>query len=113
MTLENFYEVIGGDYAGTKSRLLTDERILRFVSKFPTDESFKNLEKALKENNVQEAFRAAHTLKGVAGNLGFNALFNISQEVTEILRGGSLEVSAHMPKLKELYDLTVENIAKL
>ncbi|MDE5721124.1 MAG: Hpt domain-containing protein [Clostridia bacterium] len=113
MTLENFYEIIGGDYAGTKSRFLTDERIARFTAKFPADESFSNLEKAIAENNVEEAFRAAHTLKGVAGNLGFTALFEISQTVTEILRGGSLDISAHMPELKRLYTLTVENIAKL
>ena len=31
----------------------------------------KPLEQALKEGNVKEAFRAAHTLKGVCQNLGF------------------------------------------
>ncbi len=37
MTVENFYEYIRGDYVGTKARLMTDERILRFVNKFPAD----------------------------------------------------------------------------
>lgn len=36
----------------------------------------------------ESAFRAAHTLKGVAQNLGFDALYRASSALTEHLRGG-------------------------
>lgn len=113
MTVEKFYEYIGGDYAGTKGRLMTDERIVRFVNKFPADGSYKLLIDSLAAGNVEEAFRAAHTIKGVAQNLGFTALHKSAEEVTEILRAGSLDVSAYMPKLEADYKLTMDGISQL
>lgn len=113
MTVEKFYEVIGGDYAGTKARLMTDERIVRFVNKFPADGSYQLLLDSLAAKNVQDAFRAAHTIKGVAQNLGFTSLFTVAEEVTEILRAGSLEVDAKMPALAERYSQTIEAIGQI
>lgn len=113
MTVESFYAYIGGDYAGTKSRLMADERIARFVKKFPADGSYQLLQDSLASGNVQEAFRAAHTIKGVAQNLGFTSLYKSAEEVTEILRAGSLDVAAHMPKLEADYKLTIDGINQI
>ena len=113
MNTEKFYEIIGGNYADTMSRLMTEERVLRFVRKFPTDGSFAALKDALSRGSQEEAFRAAHTLKGVAQNLGFTALYEKASAVTEVLRGGSLEVAALMPDLESAYRLTVESISAL
>ena len=113
MNTQTFYEKIGGNYADTMSRLMTEERILRFVRKFPADGSFNALKDALAKSSQEEAFRAAHTLKGVAQNLGFTALYERASAVTEVLRGGSLDVTALMPDLESVYTLTVESIAAL
>ncbi len=113
MTVEKFYEVIGGDYAGTKARLMTDERIVRFVNKFPADGSYQLLKDSLASGNVEEAFRAAHTIKGVAQNLGFTALFVSAEAVTEILRAGSLAVEDKMPDLDVNYKRTIDGIAQI
>lgn len=113
MTLREFYEVTGGDYADVMGRFVTEERVLRFVRKFPADGSFAALKSSLADGNAQEAFRAAHTVKGVAQNLGFTALFTVAEVVTNILRGGSLAVDERMPELERLYNLTVESIAAL
>ena len=113
MNTEAFYAIIGGDYKGTMSRLLTEERVLRFVRKFPQDGSYTALKEALASNAQEEAFRAAHTLKGVAQNLGFTALYEKASAVTEVLRGGSLDVAALMPGLESIYRLTVESISAL
>lgn len=113
MSVEQFYSVIGGDYGETIKRLVTEERILRFVRKFPADGSYAELKRALKEGLTEEAFRAAHTLKGVAQNLGFTALHKKASAVTEVLRGGSLDVADLMPELDETYELTVNSIAAL
>lgn len=113
MTVEKFYEHIGGDYAGTKARLMTDERICRFVNKFPADGSYQLLLDSIAAGNVEEAFRAAHTIKGVAQNLGFTSLYTIAEEVTEILRAGSLDVEAKMPNLTAQYRLTIDAIGQI
>lgn len=113
MNAEMFYSTVGGDYGGVLARFLTDERILRFVKKFPSDASFAALKDALARGNAEEAFRAAHTLKGVAQNLGLTALGDRASDVTEILRAGSLDVARHMPALEEIYGATVDAISKL
>ena len=47
----------------------------RFVRMFLQDDSFQILEEALRRGDVKEAFRGAHTLKGVCQNLGFSNLY--------------------------------------
>lgn len=113
MTVEEFYRSIGGDYEGTLSRFLDESRVKRFALKFENDPSFSMLCKALDEKNVEEAFRAAHTLKGVCQNLGFDALYKISSEVTEVLRAGSLEVGALMDELRTEYGLVMTALRTL
>lgn len=113
MNVQTFYEKIGGNYAETMGRLMTEERILRFVRKFPADGSFNALKDALARSSQEEAFRAAHTLKGVAQNLGFTALYERASAVTEVLRGGSMDVTAFISDLESVYRLTVESISAL
>ena len=91
MTLEQVYAAIGGDYKGVMERLPSADFVRRFALKFLQDDSFPNLKKALEEKDAPTAFRAAHTLKGVCQNLGFDALYAPSSALTEALRGGSLE----------------------
>lgn len=113
MNTETFYNMIGGDYNGIMGRFVTEDRVLRFVRKFPTDGSFSSLKAALDSGATEEAFRAAHTLKGVAQNLGFDALYEKAAEITDILRGGNLDVAALMPGLEKSYELVVDGISAL
>ena len=75
MTIQECYAQMGADYNEVFRRLYNEAMIRKFVRLFPKDDSFHNLEAALKEQNVKEAFRAAHTLKGVCQNLGFSNLY--------------------------------------
>ena len=59
---------------------------LMLVSKSLKDDSFENLKKALEEKDYNRAFEMAHSLKGVLGNLSLTPLFNIVNELTELLR---------------------------
>lgn len=88
MTLKECYDAIGGGYEEVMGRLRTEERVKKFVFKFLADKSFATLAAALEEGNGEEAFRAAHTLKGVSQNLSLNQLYESSHRLTEELRGG-------------------------
>ena len=88
MTLKEFYEQIDGSYEDTLHRLTSEALVHRFVLKYPADPSFAQLRKAVAAADWESAFRAAHTLKGVAQNLGFDALYRASSALTEHLRGG-------------------------
>ena len=94
MTIQECYAQMGADYNEVFRRLYNEAMIRKFVRLFPKDDSFHNLEAALKEQNVKEAFRAAHTLKGVCQNLGFSNLYAPAVTLTETLRAGQLEGTA-------------------
>ena len=65
MTVKECYESMESYYEGVIGRMGSEELVKRFALKFPDDPSYFNLEKAIQEQNAEEAFRAAHTLKGV------------------------------------------------
>ena len=90
-TLKQAYSELGADYEGVTQRLMGDELVARFVGKFFEDKSFENLRAALAAKDVKAAFMAAHTLKGICQNLGFDNLYAPSSELTEVLRADSLE----------------------
>ncbi|MCI2055990.1 MAG: Hpt domain-containing protein [Oscillibacter sp.] len=77
----------GADMKGAMARFLDDEALYaECLNMFLTDPEFVALETALDEKNYSAAFDAAHTLKGVAGNLGLTPLFNAICEIVEPLR---------------------------
>ena len=84
--VETLYQIAGGDYAGVIGRLRTNERIAKFVTMFADDASYTNLIDNMAAENWDEAFRAAHTLKGTARDMGFIELSDRASEVTEALR---------------------------
>ena len=89
MNIHEFYETIGGDYNEVCSRLMKEERILKYLNKFLLAEDHDNLHKFISEENWPEAFRAIHSLKGVSLNLGLAPLFKVSDVLCEEIRNGA------------------------
>ena len=69
MTAEEFYAMIEGNYALIQGRKWDDTKVKRFVKLFLMDESYTQLQAALEAGDVEAAFNAAHTLKGVCANI--------------------------------------------
>ena len=61
MSLESCYEQFGGDLEGVRGRLLTDDRIKKFMGIFMQDTSYQLLLDSWESGDNAEAFRAAHT----------------------------------------------------
>lgn len=59
---------------------------LKLVNMVKTNSSFKMLEDAIKNNNLEDAFQAAHGLKGILSNLELTPLLDPIKEITELLR---------------------------
>lgn len=89
MDLRECYISMGGDYDAVMGRLRSEERVTKFLGLFRADESFQNLTVAMDAADWPTAFRAAHSLKGVALNLALTALAQSSSELTECLRPGT------------------------
>ncbi len=108
MTIEQAYEKMGADYKGVLTRFMNEALVTRFAGKFLTDTSFDDLKNALAAKDVATAFRAAHTLKGVCLNLGFDNLYKPSSELTEVLRAGTMDGSEELMKqVEEQYAVTI------
>jgi chemotaxis protein histidine kinase CheA len=56
---------------------------------FVGDASFASLGEAIKSQNYEAAFEAAHTLKGVAGNVSAGPLYEIIESLTDKLRANN------------------------
>ena len=111
MTLKECYAALGGDYASVTSRLPSEKFVQKFVLKFLNDGSYDLLVRSMEAENYEEAFRAAHTIKGVSQNLDFTRLYQSSSELSEALRGGfTPEAPALAERVKEDYQPTVEAI---
>ena len=111
MTLQECYVKIGGEYNDILHRFMNENMIHKFVL---DDDSYANLKAAMESGNAPEAFRGAHTLKGVAVNLGFTALYNVSSALTEKLRSQEYDnLDGLIADVKKQYDIVIEAIAAL
>ena len=94
----------GCDIDGALARFMGDERLyVHCLKLFANDENFVLLEQRLSEHG-SGAFEHAHTLKGVAANMGLTPLYAALCEVVESLRHDRFELldEAHMRMLKAL-----------
>ena len=89
MTVKEFYDTIGSDYNAALSRLMDDAFITKLLTKFKADQNYETLKSTLEGGDYKAVFTAAHTLKGLALNMGMDALGNAASELTEALRGDS------------------------
>ena len=87
MTLKEFYAAVGGDYDATIRRIPKESMVLRFVKKYADDKTYAQLTEAVGKQDWETAFRASHTLKGAAQNLGFDGLYRAAFALTEEMRG--------------------------
>ena len=114
MTIQECYQQLGGDFTNIETRLPSISLVTKFITKFLNDSSFSELCQALERGQREEAFRAAHTLKGVCANLCFDRLGASAGRLTEVLRSeGSGIPEGAAPLLEEVrrdYGLTVDAI---
>lgn len=111
----DIYAVAGGDPEKALARLGGNEEMLkRFLRLFAGDGSFADLRAALAADKTEDAFRAAHTLKGICANLGLDGLYARASEITELLRRGELDGARTLfPGLAEMYGNVMEKMERL
>ena len=114
MTIKECYQKLGGEFAQVEKRLPSVGLVRKFIVKFFDDDSYSKLCLAMQNGQREEAFRAAHTLKGVSANLGFSRLLASAGELTELLRAETESIpgraAALLEEVKQDYELTVSVI---
>ena len=87
MTLEKL-KSLGCNVEEGLARCMNNEAFyLGLVSKFLGSTDLSKLHDALEANDLDTAFKEAHSLKGVAGNLSLTPLYETLVEMVELLRG--------------------------
>ena len=114
-TMADTLKAYGIDYNEALERFGGNAALYRrLAGKFVDDPHYAELEMAFANNDTEAALRAAHSLKGVAGNLSFGALFDVASRMNVALRNDDLEAGrALMPELSDAYNRVMEALAVL
>ena len=94
ITLETLAEYGADTKTGLARCMNMQDFYIRLVKMELADGNFEKLSSALAAQNMQEAFEAAHALKGAVGNLALTPLYTPICELTERLRGASAPVKS-------------------
>lgn len=114
MDVQEFYELVRGDYEDVCFRLPSDEFILRFLKKFRADTTFSELLDAVQSGDINQSFEAAHKLKGIAANLGFKELYQKVSFLTEQLRKKTEQADASLlDSVNSSYQTIIKYIQEL
>ena len=107
-------EESGFDVEGTMKRFLNNDALyMKCLKKFLDDESFMKLKTAYEDGNCEEAFKAAHTMKGFVSNLGINRLYDAINPMVEKLRVGNMDIAEELKMTEQLYHSSYELIERL
>lgn len=88
MTIRELYEECGGDFDEVKARLLSEDRVERFLLKILDNKDYEGIVEALNNNKPEDAFRCSHNLKGICLTLGLTEYQKSSSNFCEIFRNG-------------------------
>ncbi|WP_321015130.1 Hpt domain-containing protein [Eisenbergiella porci] len=110
--MDNFKEIFatyGVDYDATLRRFAGNMALyLRVLGMLPNDKSLEKLGAAIDSGDLDNAFEAAHTLKGVAGNLGLTPLCEAVHTIVELYTAVQAEyqkAEAFVETLKSIHQI--------
>ena len=115
MELKDLKNVIDIDIDGSLARFGNMESFyIKFLKKFVDDKSFETLSSGIENKNLKDIKDGAHTLKGVAGNLGLNKVYQYSVELMRLAKENNLaEIKEIVEKLEEEIEKVISALKNL
>lgn len=116
MTLQELYEMIGGDYDQAISVLRMDKLVDKHIRKLTKNGVIEALVDAGESMDPTQLFETSHAVKGICANLGLTKLSDLASEISEEFRPGNPrnysddEVREKLAAIDELYNRTKEGI---
>ncbi len=113
ITIETLRE-FGADTDEAVARCMGNEEFyIQLVKKSLNDDHFAKLKEALSEGDLDEAFSAAHAIKGVVTNLSLTPLADPVVKITEALRANDKDKDKDYSALIETMDEQLEKLKAL
>lgn len=115
MKLREGMQELGMDVDVTLNRFMNNENMYRkFLKKTEDDPTYEELKDAVKRMDYDIIERSAHTLKGVAGNMGFGQLMNYCAAlVTDVREERFDDIGDDFDLVQDEYTKVVEVIRKI
>lgn len=110
---EKILRAAGVDYAEGVARFSGHAFIYeKCLRSFLNDKEFGQPDEAMAREDYEAAFRSAHALKGVVGNLSMNSFYEQVRVFVDLLRGGADIPAAReaFPALKQAYQATLSAV---
>ena len=86
LTIEALKKYGADTQTGVKRCANNEALYLKLVKTIPSNSGFNALSEAIKNNDLDNAFQAAHGLKGILANLSIDPLLKPIIDITEHLR---------------------------
>lgn len=110
-------QALGVPYDEVLNRFLGKEDFYaRMLKKFLEDKNFEGMRQAISEKRFADAFRFAHTAKGLCANLGLNGILEYEEPLTEELRNepyNEEHITEYLSGAVKEYEKAVEVIKAL
>lgn len=91
-----------------------EDLLVLFLKKFAKDSSYESLKAAMAEKQYEDAFEAAHALKGICGNLSIVHLFEVVCKEVEFLRAKQYsQADEWYPEVVKEYERVIEELKNL
>lgn len=105
---------IGSDTEGALARFMGDEELyVECLESFVDDDNIVKLQSSLDKKRYKDMFNYAHTIKGVAANLGLTTLYNATCILVEKLRNDNYDsVEEDYKIMKNEFDIFISIINK-
>lgn len=118
MTVQEVYNYLDENYIEIYERIGNEAWISKYLKKFLDDGCKAQMNKAILDKSWEDAFKAVHSIKGLALNLGLQKLSKVASTLCEELRDGTpksgeTEISQMALAVNAEYDRVVEVLKQL
>ena len=113
MNVKQFYIDVKGNYDSALAIMMNDMFIARMLNKFMENNSYEDIVSLYEKKDYRAIFAAAHSFKGVTGNLAITPLYELASTITEATRNSDdANLDKEIADLKAAYELVKKSYSK-
>lgn len=106
----------GIDVDGAVARFVNNETLfVTYLKTFPGQEQYNNIKPNIEKKDYDEAYKAAHAIKGIAGNLGIIPVFDSVNKMLSLMKNpeSADDFHANLLALNDEFDKCFNEVAKV